>query len=257
MPDNPARPPLPVPATLPPPLLLTRPAEASARFAALWRARMGPEAPVVVAPVTEIAILPAPDPAPGTVLVFTSENAVRAVAPVAGQDGRQDGHRARAWCVGARTAEAALQAGFAARDGGGTADDLVAAILASGDPGPFLHARGRQARGDVAARLAGAGLSATEAVVYDQRPLPLSDEALALLAGNGPVLVPLFSAASAVRLAAAMAGHGVRARLRIAAMAPAVAWTGPAPERLALAARPEAAAMLAALAELARDPAVP
>jgi uroporphyrinogen-III synthase len=129
-------------------------------------------------------------------------------------------------------------------------------VIASGERGPFLHARGREARGEVAARLRAAGIGCVEAVVYDQVALPLSAEAQALLAGDAPVLVPLFSPMSAARLAAALAGIPLRAPLLVAAMSPAVsaAWTGPAPLGLAVARRPDAPAMLDALKGLTASP---
>lgn len=228
-----------------PPLLLTRPHPASERFAAGWRARAGGDARAVISPVTEIVALPLPAGiGAGRIYLFSSENGVAAAgrAPAG----------ARAWCVGARTAAAARAAGFAARAAGGTADALVAAVMASGERGPYLHLRGRRSRGEVAARLAAAGLDCREAVAYDQRPLPLSDEARALLAAPGRVLVPLFSPDSARRLGAALSGVPVAAALLVAAMSPAVAaaWTHPATSRVLRATRPTAAAMTEALLAL-------
>jgi uroporphyrinogen-III synthase len=204
---------------------------------------------VVISPVVEIRALPSPaDPAAYAGVVFTSENAVAALArPGGGQ---------RAWCVGGRTAQAARAAGFDTVAAGGDAAALVEEIRAAGARGPLLHARGAETRGAVARRLTEAGIRCDEAVVYDQRSVPLSAEARALLAGPGPVLVALFSPNSAARLARALADAQVRAPLRLAALSGAVAdaWTGPPPERLAVAARPEAAAMVAALRSLAGAP---
>jgi uroporphyrinogen-III synthase len=226
-----------------PPLLLTRPAAASARFADLWRAR-GSAAPVLIAPVTEIR--PVPHARPEGVAIFTSAHA----PPLVPDDGRQ----AEAWCVGPRTAEAALVAGYRPRVAsphvsGGTAEDLAAAILASRDPGSFVHFRGREARGDLAARLRAGGRSCAEIIVYAQESLPLSPEALGLLAGAGPVMVPLFSPRSAKRFAAAVKNRPVLAPLWLAMMSAAVraAWNGPAPARVEVAKRPDAEAMIVAL----------
>ncbi len=230
----------------PPPLLLTRPAAASRRFASAWRKSAGGSARVVIAPVTAITMRGIPAGlADGRVLVFTSENGVAAAG---------DAHPgARAWCVGARTAARAAAAGFSVRSAAGDADALVAAILASGDPGPFLHVRGAAARGEVAARLAAAGRDCSAVVAYAQEAMPLSEEATALLAAGGPVLLPLFSPGSAHRLGGALQAVPVRARLLVAAMSDAVAaaWIHPASARVAVAARPDAAAMVAALAGLA------
>ena len=237
--------------TLPelPPLLLTRPAAASARFAEAWHATMGADAPVVVSPVVEIVPRPgAADLGGYAGLVFASENAVAALGPAPGP--------VVAWCVGARTAEAAAAAGYDARSADGDAGALVALVSASGTAGPLLFARGRESRGDVAARLSEAGIRCEEAVVYDQRDAPLTPTALRLLAGTGAVLVPLFSINSARRLAHALRGEDVRARLRIVAMSPAVAeaWSGPSPAVLRVAGRPDGRAMIGALGALAALP---
>lgn len=232
-----------------PPLLLTRPRAASARFAEQWKAAAGAGAAVLIAPVTEIVPLPgAPDPAGYSGVVFASENAVAALGAAP--------RPIPAWCVGTRTAAAAEAAGYAARAAGGDADALVNMILASGAPGPLLFARGRESRGDIAARLRDAGVPCDEAVVYDQRAAALAPEAGTLLGGTAPVLVPLFSASSARRLAAALSGLPVRAPLLVAALSPAVAeaWNGPAPARLAVADAPDAGAMIRALLSLRAAP---
>ena len=232
-----------------PPLLLTRPAAACARFAGAWREAMGCAAPVVISPVVEIVARPgAADPAGYAGVVFASENAVAALGAAP--------RPLVAWCVGDRTAEAAAEAGYDARSADGDAGALVALIAASGADGPLLFARGRESRGDVGARLSQVGIRCDEAVVYDQRDVPLSGEALGLLAGTGRVLVPLFSANSARRLARCLDGADVRARLRIAAISPAVAaaWTGPSAEAMRIAERPGATAMIGALRALAALP---
>jgi uroporphyrinogen-III synthase len=210
---------------------------------------MGAAAPVLIAPVTEIRKAPgAPGLEAHAGAIFTSVNGVGALGV--------EGRGRRAWCGGERTAAAAREAGFDAVAAGGDAEALVAAVIASGERGPFLHARGREARGEVATRLRAAGIGCVEAVVYDQVALPLTAEAQALLAREAPVLVPLFSPMSAARLAAALADIPLRAPLLVAAMSPAVAaaWTGPAPLRLAVARRPDSTAMLDALKGLTASP---
>ncbi len=98
-------------------------------------------------------------------------------------------------------------------------------------------------------RLQAAGRQAAGAVVYDQRPCPLTDAARALLDAPAPVLVPLFSPRTAA-LFAETAPH--RAALWVAALSSAVADAlGDLPvARRVTAARPDAAAMLAAIASL-------
>lgn len=230
-----------------PVLLLTRPRAASERFAASWRARRGDAAPVIMAPVVEIVTLPvAPDLSRIEAVIFTSENAVAAMGPPP--------RAFPAWCVGDRTAEAARAAGYAAHAAGGTAESLVAAMLAARARGPFLHARGRETRGGVAEALRAAGLECEEAVVYRQLTVPLSAAGQEAVAGDAPVLLPLFSPNSAVRLADALAEIEVRAPLKVAAMSAAVAraWNGPARGDVLVAREPSAKAMLDALETLAR-----
>lgn len=226
-------------------LLLTRPQAQSARFAAEVRARFGPGLPVVIAPLMDIRALPfslteaaAPD-----AVVFSSENAVAAFAA-------QSGQRGAAYCVGRRTDAAARAAGFAVA---GTAEDAaaLAAQLSRALPGSrLLHPRGRHVAADLGALLAPAGIMVTEVTVYDQSALPLPDTARAILSGTAPVIVPLFSPRSA-RLFRAGA-PGATAPLRIAAMSRAVAdAAGPGPaDRIEVAARPDAAAMLDAIGRL-------
>lgn len=227
-----------------PTLLLTRPAPQSQRFAEAFSARF-PHLPVVVSPLMRIENLAlSQDLASVEGVILTSENAVAALAP-------QTPLRPPAWCVGARTATAALAAGFPVS---GTAEDArtLATLLLTHAPGQtLLHARGRHVASDFPAWLAPAGINVFEATVYDQTPSPLAAECHALLSRPGPVLVPLFSPRSALLLAEA-AGAPATRRLHIAAISTAVAEAAEplAPLRLELAARPEASAMLEALGRL-------
>lgn len=200
-------------------------------------ANLSLEGRVVVSPLAEMrALLPElPD---ADCVIFTSQNAVRALG------GRVPARRA--WCVGDRTAEVAAAAGFDARSASGDADALVTAMIA-GERGRCLHLRGRVATGDVAARLNAAGIPCAEAVVYEMRDLPPTPEALALLRGDVPVIVPLFSPAGARRVAAIPA----TAPLRLACLSPAVAAAAPEGE-VRIAAEPNARAMQNLVAAMQR-----
>ncbi|MDP1669082.1 uroporphyrinogen-III synthase [Phaeovulum sp.] len=226
-----------------PTLLLTRPIAQSRRFAAAFAARFGEDWPVLIAPMQQIVAL-APAVPQAREVIFTSENAVvplQALSPAAGR---------RAWCVGARTAAAAAQTGFAPVAGPGDAAALAKAILAARPTGPLLLARGAHQAFDIAAKLNAAGIETFSAQVYAQEARPLSAGGLALLAGMTPVLVPLFSPRSARLFAEAAANAG--APLRIAAISPATARVcvklGSA--MVETAAQPEAESMLDALARL-------
>ncbi|WP_425092301.1 uroporphyrinogen-III synthase [Tropicimonas sp. S265A] len=133
---------------------------------------------------------------PQETLLFTSENGVAALVA---QDGGTRGQKAL--CVGDRTAQAARAAGFDARSARGTADDLVQ--MAAHAPGPFVHIHGAHTRGDVTARLIGAGKSCRALCLYTQQARPLTPEALSVLTGNTPSLVPLFSPRTAALFRAA------------------------------------------------------
>ena len=225
-------------------LLLTRPEGASRRFAAAVQGALGGGWRVVVSPLMETRFLTVPVPDCDT-LVFTSETAVRAVARL-GTD-----RRALAWCVGPRTEEAARAAGFSTKRGGGTAEELVAAILADRPAGSVFCPRARDQAVDVAKLLDLAGIETVSEIVYAQIAQSPTDEACDLLAGTDPVILPLFSARSA-RLAVA-AFHGHRAPLCVAAISAQVAQEadGLGAGEVFVAETPDAAGMIGALANLA------
>lgn len=209
-----------------PVLLLTRPQADAERFAAML-----PEWQTVIAPVLRIVPVyhdgAALRGAPG--LVFTSAHAVTCAGPGRGR---------LALCVGGHTARAAREAGFAVREGNGFAEGLLPLIAAADVP--LIHPHGRH----LARRLPVRGV-----VVYDQQAVPLAAEARALLAGDGPIVLPLFSPRSA-RLAAE-AAREARAPLWPVAISDAALarWDAPMAGH-AVAQAPEAQAMAAAIRRL-------
>jgi len=227
-----------------PALILTRPLAQAEDFARAFRARFGADWPILLSPLTEIRFLDADLPTTGCdAIVFTSANAVEAfcrISPV---------RHLLALCVGPRTAAVARAAGFTVREGPGDAARLAAAIGAMG-PGRIAWPRGTEAAVDVGNLLKLAGIETVSAVLYDQASCPPSPALRAALAGAEPLLLPLFSPGSAARAAAAM--QGARAPILVAAMSPRVADAAAAlsPTALAVAARPDAPAMLEALAAL-------
>jgi uroporphyrinogen-III synthase len=226
-----------------PPFLLTRPAAQGDRFADLLRARFGGGIRVVHSPLLAPRFLSPALPAGWRSLIFTSETAVTAFRQLSAEPGLP------AWCVGDRTAQAARAAGLNARSASGDLGDLVAAIRASGDPGPFLYARGQDVAGALGDELKRLNISVAEVIVYHQLPQPLSASAAALLAGHDPILVPVFSPRTARLLADDPAMQARRAPLWLAALSPAVALAADPihAELKATAARPDGAAMLDAL----------
>ena len=170
-------------------LLITRPEALAGRLVAALAAR-GLRPRTVMSPMMKIRPRDVALPKDAE-LVLTSQNAISALP--AG--------RWRTWCVGDRTAEAARAAGLEAASAQGDVEALLRLLLQV-RPGPLVHVRGAHATGDLAERLRAAGLEAGEVVAYDQVPLPLTEEAAALLARRGPVVLPLYSPRSADLVAA-------------------------------------------------------
>lgn len=201
-----------MPAPLPV-LLLTRPEPESRTFAESLSADLRNRLRCVISPLFKIAATQeTPDLARYEAVVFSSAQAVRMLSmPVpAGL---------AAYCVGDVTAAAARNAGFTAFSAGRDADALVQMVIDRDPAGAVLHVHGAHSRGDVASRLAQAGLTADEAVVYDQVACDFTPEAKAALDGPAPVLAPVFSPRTGALFAA---GYRGQAPLYLAAMSEAV-----------------------------------
>ena len=231
--------------SLAPTVLLTRPAAQSDSFAQSLQARVVGLRVVVsplMATVFHAVTLPK-EPLQGVIL--TSQTG----AEVAGRLRTQLPDLA--YCVGDRTAQVAREAGFRVQSAQGDAEALLALILRE-KPQALIHLRGREARGDLAQRLSAAGVFTQERVVYAQDAQPLSDDAVAVLSGKAPVLVPLFSPRSAEILGAAWQGLATHAPLVVVAISQAVAEAAAfCPTKPVLSAHPDAPSMLdAVLAQL-------
>ena len=231
--------------SLAPTVLLTRPAAQSASFAQSLQARVEGLRVIVsplMATVFHTVSLPK-EPLEGVIL--TSQTGAEAAGRLRTQ--LPD----LAYCVGDRTAQVAREAGFRVQSAQGDAEALLALILRE-KPQNLIHLRGREARGDLAQRLSAAGVFTQERVVYAQDAQPLSDDAVAVLSGKAPVLVPLFSPRSAEILGAAWQGLATHAPLVVVAISQAVAEAAAfCPTKPVLAAHPDAPSMLdAVLAQL-------
>lgn len=227
-------------------LLLTRPETAALRFRAQVEAAPVLFAATLIAPLQEIVPLAIADPPrPGEEVVFTSENGVRALC---GRGGTAQG--GMAWCVGPRTADCARTAGFDVLRTCATAAELAAVLLREPAGAPLVHVAGRHRRSELAAGPGAAGRAFRTVVAYDQRQVPLSDAARALLQRPVDVLAPVFSPRSAGLLA--QAAQGRRARLHVVAISEAAVreWQPVAGERLSIAASPNAAGVIAAINRL-------
>lgn len=231
-----------------PTLILTRPEAASLRFAGQFRAAMGADWPVIIAPLMRTVWREEPVELAGVRgIIFTSETAVHALARLTA---RRD---LTAWCVGPRTADVARTAGYDARVGPGDAAGLAQMILDQRAAGPLCWPHGRDIAFDLAATLNQAGTETVSVTAYHQEALPLCADALSELASDRPVLVALFSPRSVELFARAL--PSAHAPLWVAAISPAVAQAAGAlnPARLGVAARPDSESLLAAMYKLAHD----
>jgi len=176
-----------------PTLILTRPTAQSESFAAEVKAQWDGDLRIVQSPLIEIVPLPARCDAPDAV-IFTSANGVAAAGRFDLPNGLE------AWCVGENTALLAKAKGFTPITGPGDADGLVASIISTRPMGRLAHIRGVHARGDISDRLNASGLTCEDVIAYDQKELPLTEDARNVLAALNPVLFPLFSPRTATIL---------------------------------------------------------
>jgi uroporphyrinogen-III synthase len=231
-----------------PVVLLTRPAPQSQRFAQALQARL-PSVQVVVSPLMQTEWLhPSLPTLAFGALILTSETGAEAAGRL-----RAAGTPlpATAFCVGPRTADTAHAAGFEAISADGDVHALAALIRTTHSQGPLLHIRGEDVAGNLAETLTNSGIETHSAILYAQRPCPLSPAAIALLQGDDPVLVPLFSPRSAQILAQALPPDA-KAPLWIVAISPAAATAAQAltPAELTVAPHPDGGNMLQAVAQL-------
>lgn len=122
------------------PLLMTRPLAAAERFVAglPQGARAGLQ--VIYAPLMQIRPIQAMVSLDGVKgVIFTSANGVEAAS-------RETAVRLPAFCVGERTAVAAVNAGWQVLSLGQCADELVGRLLQKPPKAPLLHLRGAHVR---------------------------------------------------------------------------------------------------------------
>ncbi len=228
-----------------PVLLMTRPEAASRAFVEALQAEGATDFDVVLSPLIDIAPAGPLPPLDGVAaVIFSSANGVAAFRALGGAAPLP------AYCVGPATARAAREAGFEVRATCADADALVGHVPGVHPGGPVLHLRGEHARGAVVERLAHAGLESADAVIYRQPERPPTDAARAALSGARPVVAPVFSP----RTGGILARNRAEAPLLVAALSEAVAKAlAPLHSRaVAVAARPDQAAMLACTLDLLR-----
>ncbi|HMA14160.1 MAG: uroporphyrinogen-III synthase [Bacteroidota bacterium] len=237
-------------------VLVTRPREDAAGLVAALADR-GHEA--LVEPLLTIVPRDAVDWPAGhegaQALLVTSANGVRAFA-------RADSRRGLpVYAVGDASAAAARALGFrSVTSAAGDVHDLAALVTARVDPkaGPLLHPAASTLAGDLRGMLAAAGFEVLRVVLYDARPVTaLSPEAARAIREGAVDAVALFSPRTAAAFAGLVAAAGLQAACAgIAAVclsdAVATALGGTAWRRVAVAARPDQPALLAAIDDLAQ-----
>ena len=154
------------------------------------------------------------------------------------------------YAVGAKTAHVAGSSGFDAVAGPGDAQGLINFLAGRDVAGPLIHLRGAHTRGDVAKNLTSRGIKTSEMVVYQQLEADLNAAAKRALAGERPVVVPLFSPRTADILARSAP---FSAPIHIVAMSDAVAQSCArfATAAIRVADTPDAAAMLQGVKDVA------
>lgn len=181
------------------PLILARPEGSNSTFGALIAPNVRNRLDFIRSPLLEIAPIEGVGDASGAACaIFTSANGVK-YAP--------KGNGRRAFCVGQKTTELARSYGWDAVFSGATVSALKEQILTQRPQGQIHHYSGVFVRGNVANDLSTAGLNVANIPLYDQRLLPFSEEALAVLGGKTPVIVPLFSPRTAAHFAAIAPVH--------------------------------------------------
>ncbi|MEJ6396636.1 uroporphyrinogen-III synthase [Yoonia sp. 208BN28-4] len=229
-----------------PTLIITRPAHVAQATLDDYRAAIATPFDAILSPLIEIVDCdPEPfDQTPDHV-IFTSANAVAHAARIGVT------RDALAWCVGARTAQAAQNAGFKTRSVDGNGQDLLNLIRRENPQGSMLHIHGRETHLDFAAALPD---QCSGICVYDQTTRPLSDDARAALTGTARVIVPLYSPNTASRLFSQTQVTAPASFVAISAQVRAAGLPFSDPEQWRVAASPDHQAMIdatqAALAAL-------
>lgn len=200
----------------------------------------------IVEPVFAIEPLPAEVPE-FDALAFTSANGARQFATLSE---RKD---VPVFCVGARTAEAAREAGFTnVTSADGDADTLAAAIIRQlPRQSRLLHPGNEESRGDLSGRLRNAGYMAAFLPVFRAVARPKPGPVLAAhLAGERAFEVVLIHSPRGAAILAGFAA-GSNALLNIVAISGAAATPlAMAARRTEIATAPNERALLSALARL-------
>jgi uroporphyrinogen-III synthase len=228
-------------------IAVTRPQEDSDRTAVALRAR-GHE--VLVAPLMRVEPVAVDLRANWGGVIVTSANAAAAIAVHPVRDALSE---LPVFAVGRRSAEAARQAGFTdVTTAGGDVRDLMRIIVArrADAVAPLLYLAGEDRAGDLIGDLAVRGIAAELAVIYRAVSAPFPPELIAALKAGEIDAVLHFSKRSAESYLAGAAHAGIAEpalAVRHLCLSTQVAEPLAAAGRIAIAARPDEAAMIALL----------
>jgi uroporphyrinogen-III synthase len=230
-------------------LVVTRPQADGERTAAALRAR-GHE--VLVAPLLRVEPVKAELSGGWGAVIITSANAPGAVA---GHAACEALFKLPVFAVGRRSAEAARQAGFTdVATAGGDVRDLVLLIAArrADAKAPLLYLAGEDRAADLVAELAVHGIAAEMAVVYRAASAPFPPGLSAALTAGEVDAVLHFSKRSAENYLAGAAQAGVAGPalgVRHICLSAQIAepLMGAGANRIAIAPRPDEAALIASL----------
>ena len=230
-------------------LVVTRPQADSERTAAALRAR-GHE--VLVAPLLRVEPVEVELSGGWGAVIITSANAPGAIA---GHAACEALFKLPVFAVGRRSAEAARQAGFTdVATAGGDVRDLVLLIAArrADAKAPLLYLAGEHRAADLVAELAVHGIAAEMAVVYRAASAPFPPALSGALAAGEIDAVLHFSKRSAENYLAGAAQAGVAGPaigVRHICLSAQIAepLMGAGASRIAIAPRPDEAALIASL----------
>ena len=230
-------------------LVVTRPQADSERTAAALRAR-GHE--VLVAPLMRVEPVEVELSGGWGAVIITSANAPGAIA---GHAACEALFKLPVFAVGRRSAEAARQAGFTdVTTAGGDVRDLVLLIAArrADAKAPLLYLAGEDRAADLVGELAVHGIAAEMAVVYRAVSAPFPPALSAALAAGEIDAVLHFSKRSAENYLAGAAQAGVAGPalgVRHICLSAQIAepLMGAGASRIAIAPRPDEAALIASL----------
>ncbi|MEI6098211.1 MAG: uroporphyrinogen-III synthase [Alphaproteobacteria bacterium] len=227
------------------PVLLTRPAAQSDRFAQDLRNRF-PWVRTLVSPLMEATFLHPPLPLRDWAgVIFTSETGVQSAMRIAAD---RAAWPELAFCVGDQTARVAREAGFQAVSAQGDGMALARMIRARQVNGPLLYLHGEEIRVDLAQILNAAGIETMGAISYRQNARALTEAAVTELRGQTPVIAPVFSARTGKLLADEYARIAGTAPLLVVGISAAACADLPATERR-IARQPDATTLLEAMGE--------